>query len=147
MLFSLQGGTSCRERKLAKKLFTDAEHRAQLDPTPPDVEHVPGWLIVCTDGATVVGTSNTGSRLQIVSSAFRNGASKLDRFWDVHGGGEGRVFQDGQVCLTENEADDLREEWPGLGRGRVSCQPGADEAAIASTSPEEAPGSRQPGRE
>jgi hypothetical protein len=59
-----------------------------------------------------VGNSVTGNRTRILSPVFADGASKLDRTWDVIGG-EGKVWK-ASVCLSETQRQELLEEFPEL---------------------------------
>jgi hypothetical protein len=107
------GGNFARLKDFGSKLLAGAANRENLVPTPPDIDHISRVLVEFTDGASMLGSSNVGCWAQIISEAFKSGASKLDRFWDVEGG-EGKVHR-AQVCLTQAEARELQELWPSLG--------------------------------
>jgi hypothetical protein len=111
---SLPGGNFARVKEFGSKLLKDAADRDNLVPTPPDIDAVPGVLVEFADGASMLGSSNVSCRAQIISEAFRSGASKLDRQWDAVEGGEGKVHS-ARVCLTEAERRELYELWPELG--------------------------------
>jgi hypothetical protein len=108
------GGNFAHIKDFGAKLLKDAADRDNLVPTPPEIDSVPGVMVEFTDGASMLGSSNVGCRAQIISdAAFRSGASKLDRQWDVEGG-EGKVHN-ARVCLTQAEARELSKLWPDLG--------------------------------
>ncbi|GAQ79805.1 hypothetical protein KFL_000380370 [Klebsormidium nitens] len=116
LLKRARGGNFTCGEQLKDKLLKDAEDRGHLRPTPAGTPYFNGVVVEATDGATVLGKSNCNSRIQIISEeAFTTGASKLDRFWDVTGG-ESKVWR-AQICLSRDQAEQLRESWPRMEDG------------------------------
>lgn len=114
----MAGGSFSSPKAFSAQLLQNAAERDNLISTPPEIDSVPGVMVEFTDEATVLGSSNVGCRVQIISEAFRSGASKWQRQWDVVGG-ESKAHS-AVICLKPSEVDEVRALWPDFDSSHIS---------------------------